>query len=170
MQMYRRLRYGRAYMRIRLTQNEYAFVDPEDYIALSHCRWQLKKTKQTGYAVRGISVGGVKKTIYMHREIMRPRGDLLIDHVNHNGLDNRKSNLRLATYAQNNWNSSKKKPRGSRFRGVKMQKGTKKWRAVICHNKKAMHLGYFDRDVDAARAYDKAAKKLRGDFAILNLP
>lgn len=101
---------------------------------------------------------------------MTPPSGILIDHINHNGLDNRRSNLRFATTQQNNWNSNRKKPKGSRFRGVRQHRITKKWRAIICSDNKRIHLGYFDTDVSAARAYDAEAKRLRGDFAVLNLP
>ncbi len=106
----------------------------------------------------------------MHREIMTPPPDLLIDHINHNGLDNRRANLRFATVRQNNWNNRRKKAKGSRFRGVTRDKRTGRWQAFIYHNDKSIHLGYFDTDVAAATAYDAEAKRLRGNFAVLNLP
>jgi hypothetical protein len=167
--LYRRLRFGYPFMRIALAEGNFAIVDPEDYLKLCSHSWQLKKCPHTSYAWRGLIKNGRKITLYMHREIMNPPKGMLIDHINHNGLDNRKANLRFATFAQNNWNSVKPKGAGSRFRGVRLHKPSGRWRAVLCHKGAHIHLGYFDTDTEAARAYDAEAKKLRGDFAVLNL-
>lgn len=105
----------------------------------------------------------------MHRDIMRARAGFIIDHVNHNGLDNRKANLRPATLAQNARNSRRRQNR-SGYKGVCYYQDRNKYRAVIWHNYKRIHLGYFDSKITAARAYDTAAKKYHNDFASLNFP
>jgi hypothetical protein len=85
------------------------------------------------------------------------------------GIDHINANLRLATVAQNAWNSRKRKSR-SIFKGVCFIRDKQKFRACIWANRKRHHLGYFDNEIDAAKAYDQAAKKLHKDFAVLNFP
>ncbi len=92
----------------------------------------------------------------------------VIDHINRNGLDNRKANLRLATIAQNAQNAGKRKNR-SGYKGVWFAKEKRKWRAAIWHNNKREYLGYFNSPHCAAKAYDKAALKYHKEFACLNL-
>ena len=105
----------------------------------------------------------------MHREVMSAPEPLLVDHININSLDNRKANLRLATGMQNNWNTRKGFNKGtSKYKGVGWIKKTKKWRARFRCNHKAVHLGSFDDEKEAARAYNKAISELRGEFAVLN--
>ena len=101
---------------------------------------------------------------------MRAEKGILVDHINHNGLDNRKANLRFATYSQNAWNRKKPTDSGSsKYKGVRWVKDSKKWRAVICNNNRRTHLGFFNDEKEAAAAYDTAAKKHRGEYAFLNL-
>jgi hypothetical protein len=105
----------------------------------------------------------------MHREILNPPGHLMVDHINHNGLDNRKANLRLATCAQNSYNRRQgRKNKSSKYTGVSWKQWTKKWAAIICYKKKNIIVGYFENEIQAAKAYDKAAKKYHGEFASLN--
>jgi len=103
----------------------------------------------------------------MHRQLLTPPQGQCIDHINGNGLDSRRANLRFATAAQNAWNSKKRSPR-STYKGVWFAKDKNKFRAAIGHNKKRIHLGYFDSPIDAAKAYDIAAKKHHGRFARTN--
>jgi hypothetical protein len=109
--LYRRLRYGYAFRRIPLTQGKFTIVDPEDYPRLAKHKWLVRKCNHTSYAarMRPIDAGGKQRTIWMHREIMNEPEGLLVDHINHNGLDNRKSNLRTATQWQNAQNRRKTK-------------------------------------------------------------
>jgi hypothetical protein len=98
-----------------------------------------------------------------------PKG-LLVDHRNSDSLDNRRTNLRLATHSQNQCNRRKRKNTSSRFRGVYFRKENRKWAAFISVAGKKIFLGYFDSETEAARVYDAAAKKYRGGFARLNFP
>ena len=107
----------------------------------------------------------------MHREIMNAPEGLVVDHINRNGLDNRKVNLRLATAMQNVWNSKRNvNTDSSKYKGVSWDKNKHKWRASIGIDRKTKHLGYFEDEKMAAKAYDKAAKEHRGEFAVLNFP
>ncbi|MHC4574071.1 MAG: HNH endonuclease [Planctomycetota bacterium] len=105
----------------------------------------------------------------MHREICcAPRG-VVVDHIDGNGLNNRKSNLRLCTVRQNLWN---RRPAGgtSLYKGVCWRAEKKKWAARITCRDRRHHLGYFDTEMEAADAYDKKAAALFGEFAYLNFP
>ncbi|MBA7709536.1 hypothetical protein ES703_118455 [subsurface metagenome] len=110
--------------------------------------------------------------IKMHREVIKVADGMFADHISHNGLDNRKANLRPATRTENNWNRRKSNKPGctSRFKGVSWHKGRKKWSANIWLNGGQKSLGYFVDGNDAAKAYDKAARKYHKDFAVLNFP
>ena len=94
-----------------------------------------------------------------------------VDHINGNGLDNRKANLRLATGTQNGYNRRKTRKRTwSKYKGVTFDKRRKKWEGKIVINGRKQHLGSFTNELDAGRAYDEAAKKYHGEFALLNFP
>jgi hypothetical protein len=109
--------------------------------------------------------------VSMHREIMNAPAGLLIDHRNRDTLDNRRNNLRLATYSQNGCNSKIDKTKTtSKFRGVRFIKKTGKWAANIRINGKKTWLGSFKTEIDAAKAYDAAAREYHGEFARLNFP
>ena len=103
----------------------------------------------------------------MHREIMHAPDGMVVDHKNRNGIDNRPDNLRVCTPAQNEYN---KAPRGkrSRFKGV--YPDGDKWYAVIKHKGETYYLGTFDDEIAAAKARDRKAYELEGEFAYLNFP
>ena len=169
---FRRLRFGYPFRRIRLTQGKFAIVDPDDYPRLSKHKWRICRTKGKNvlYAERSIRLpNGKYSRLLMHRQIIHVPEGYVIDHINGNGLDNRKANLRPATVAQNAWNSKKRNPR-SGYKGVCFDKDKGLWRAAIVCNRKRIHLGYFKDKTTAAKAYDKAAKKYHGQFASLNFP
>lgn len=171
---YRRLRYGYAFRKIGLTQGKYTVVDLEDYEQLGRYKWHASRSKYGIYAVRKFWTkegSGVKqKSVSMHQVIMGSAEGKVIDHINHNGLDNRRANLRFVTMQQNSWN--KRKNRGnysSRYKGVAWSKSRKKWRTRITWNGRWIFLGYFEDEEAAAMAYDAKAKELFGDYASLNL-
>ncbi len=149
---------------IPLTQNEFAIVDPEDVEMLDEYRWGLTAKNQLRYARRKEN----GKTIYMHREIMNAPAGMQIDHINGNGLDNRRVNLRVCTVKQNQQNASKRAISSSRFKGVAWIR--KKWIARITLNYRTMHIGSYHDEVRAAQAYDEKAAELFGEFANLNFP
>ena len=120
------------------------------------------------------SSGSIKNknvAYYLHRDIMniQPGDKIEVDHINRNTLDNRKVNLRLATRAQNSQNRGPKKNKiTSKFVGVSFC--NKKWRAVVRHKNKSIHVGYFKDEIEAAKARDKIAYIEYGSFAYLNFP
>ena len=141
-----------------------ALVDDDDYDLLNQFRWYVAKRNHTNYAERDRAISG-KKSL-MHRLIMNAPIGLQVDHKDHNGLNNQKSNLRICTSQQNNMNSRVKRNATSKYLGVHYDRGY--IRASIIFNYKITRLGYFKTEEDAARAYDKKAKELFGEFANLN--
>jgi hypothetical protein len=148
-------------------------VDPEDHDRISKYKWYTCKRGNTYYAIRGrwSPVLRKKLTIAMHREIIDVPEGLFVDHINHHGWDNRKANLRPATAADNARNACYPQVNTtSKYRGVCYNKEIRKWRATIVVDRRSIHLGYFKDEVQAAKAYDIAAKKYYGRFAYLNFP
>lgn len=155
---------------ISLTQENMAIVDDANFAELNKYKWRTLETAQGVYAARKITINHKEITVLMHREIMGLKyGDKRqVDHINHNPLDNRKCNLRICTHAENGRNRKIQTGTTSKYKGVSWHKPNKKWRAAIGYNHKLFHLGNFDNEIDAAKAYDKKAKELHGKFAQTN--
>jgi hypothetical protein len=164
---YKKLRFGHELRYIELTKGKYAIVSLEDYEKISQHKWRALRSPKTFYAVR--SEKG--KTIYMHNEIAQPPPDRMVDHIDHNGLNNSRPNLQLATRSQNACNRRKRDSKcTSKYKGVWFNKRENKWMSSIKVEGKRIFLGYFDNQLDAAKAYDKAARQYHGNFAVLNFP
>ena len=155
-----------AARRIPLTRGKFALVDAEDYYRLAKFNWHAMLGRTTTYAARRAS----GKAIKMHRVIMDAPEGLVVDHIDHNGLNNTRTNLRLCTAAQNCRNVLLNNGSTSRYKGVCWNKNLKKWSAATRFNTKTYHLGYFEDEIDAAKAYDKRAVELHGEFACPNFP
>lgn len=107
---------------------------------------------------------------FIHRYIMNAPRHLHVDHINGDRLDNRRENLRVCTQHQNNMSGSRKKNSKSLFKGVSPCHSNNKWRSTVTFNYKQHHAGYFQTEEEAAKAYDKKALELFGEFARLNFP
>lgn len=151
----------------------YALVDDEDFDWLNQWKWGRNNY---GYAVRSYyySKGNKWKTIGMAMEIMKKYGlydpDKFIDHINRSRLDNRKSNLRMATRSQNGMNSRIPKNNTLGYKGIYFVKNSKinPWAAQITYNNKPIRIGCYPTKEEAAKAYDEVAVKYFGEFASLN--
>jgi hypothetical protein len=154
---------------IQLTQGKVALVDDEDYEYLMQWKWFANKKGSTFYAVRSLHSNNVRKTIFMHRLITNNiNTKMQTDHLNGNGLDNRKINLRICTTSQNSMNRGLQINNTTGFKGVNYDKFSNKFRAQIRVNNIYKNLGYYIDPKDAARAYNEAAIKYHGEFANLN--
>lgn len=151
---------------IPLTQGQAAIVDDDIYESLSRFNWYAYFDRKTYYARRHSPITG--KIIQMHREIMGASDGTIIDHLNGNGLDNRRENLRFCTQSENQRNRGADVDNTSGYKGVTWHKVKKKWMAQIKVNKKNTYLGLYSDPAEAARAYDAAAIELHGEFACLN--
>ncbi|HEY5138565.1 MAG TPA: HNH endonuclease [Methylococcales bacterium] len=154
--------------KIELTRGLFAIVDDEDFVWLNSFRWYAHRLSGYDYAERGGMYNGVNTKYPMHRFILNAQKGQIVDHKNGNTLDNRRCNLRFATYQQNNQNAKKRKNCTSIYKGVSWNKACKRWDSFIKHNGKSINLGQFDNEILAAKVYDKRATELRGEFARLN--
>ncbi|MGD0572661.1 MAG: HNH endonuclease [Sedimentisphaerales bacterium] len=169
--VYRRWKYGEAFRRIYLDEGLWAIVDTADYYRYAGFKWCIGGCEGKFYAVRGQRIGPDDlKIVRLHRLIMNAPEGLLVDHRNSDGLDNRRTNLRIATHAENTQNNRKRKGTTSKYIGVSFDKKADNWISRIMFKKKAKWLGSFDDEIAAAKAYDDAAKKYYGEFARLNFP
>lgn len=163
-----RFKQWRKMKEIKLTQGKVALVDDGDYKYLSQFKWCAHKHRNNFYAMRQSRINGKRKSILMHREIMNAPNDRQIDHKDHNGLNNCRINLRICTNQENSRNSKCYANNMSGFKGVVWIKRERKWRAKITIKDKKIYLGSFLSLKDAAVAYNNAASKYFGEFALLN--
>lgn len=156
---------------IHLSRGYIVLVDDEDYEFLSSSKWHLSEKKYRKYAIRNLPCPRVKGTGYlrsMHRLILSAPKNLQVDHIDGNGLNNCRSNLRLCVNKENAMNSRKNTSGSSKYKGVSWHKDNEVWAAYIKINYKLIHLGYFKKEDDAATAYNMAALKNFREFARLN--
>lgn len=155
---------------IKLTRGQVAIVDDEDFEWLNQWKWHTQKGRHTFYAARhDWKNGEYVAYVYMHRAILGLRSkNIHADHIDHNGLNNQRSNLRKCTNRQNRFNMVHRIGGTSKYRGVDFFNVAKLWRARINKDKKVYDLGYFKLEVEAAKEYNKKAIELYGEFANLN--
>jgi hypothetical protein len=149
---------------ILLTRGMEAIVDDGDYEWLSQWRWHAMRCKNKFYAARKPR----EKVIFMHRLILGAKPNEQVDHIHGNTLDNRRSEIRLATSLQNRWNRPKPRNNKSGFIGVSWDKWNSSWKCQIRIGGQSKHLGAFKSAIEAARAYDDACRAIRGEFAVVN--
>jgi hypothetical protein len=150
---------------IGLTKGMFAIVDAEDYEWLSRYSWVTALSGGKLYAARHEK----GKRIFMHREIMHAPKSQVVDHIDGNSLNNPKVNLRLCSCSENNCN---RRPTGktSGYKGVSRYKRSNLWRSTASYKGKSVHVGYYEDEIEAARASDHKNVELHGEFAYVNFP
>jgi len=140
-----------------------AVVDDSDHDLVSQYKWYA-------LTVRGRVTYAVNGDTFMHRLVMEPTELQHVDHVDHNGLNNQRSNLRYATHQQNLAGCRKRLGASSQYKGVSWSKQSQKWHAQIRVGDKRIHIGLYDNEEEAASAYDSVAYQHHGEFAYQNFP
>lgn len=154
---------------IRLHNNMFAIVDDCDFEKVNNKSWHAYKHRNTYYARTDVFDGSKYAGVQMHRFILELSDpEIQVDHKNGNGLNCSRSNMRTCTNLQNSWNKAPFKNRASIYKGVCWHKHTKKFVSRIRVYGKLVQLGYFTDEIEAAKAYDVAAKKHFGEFARIN--
>lgn len=151
---------------ISLSKGKFALVDDEDFERVVQFKWTFTAP---GYAYRQTYHKGVRERFYMHRFIMDAKThNEVVDHINGNRLDNRKSNLRVCTHKENTQNSKLQSNNTSGYKGVSFDKNRNKWISYISIDRKFKYLGRFNCKHAAGESYNKAAINLYKDYANLN--
>lgn len=159
-------------MEVILKNNNILKIDDQDADLLQGNSWQYSKSSSKFYVRRGIKIKGKRIGQYLHRMIIEKiiNRKLLkhehIDHIDGDSLNNKRDNLRIVSIQENNKNRQKIKMKSSKYKGV-VKRGNK-FSAQIDVDKNRIHLGYFEREKDAAEAYNTAAIKYFGSFAKIN--
>jgi hypothetical protein len=164
--LFRWLLVGYAYRRIPLTQGKFACVAPQDYPALARYKWCAAKQGRSWYAVRTEG----NRQVRMHRVIMNAPPGLVVDHIDHNGLNNVPRNLRKCPQSLNACNQRPQEGCSSQYIGVTWLKRERKWWARLQKDGHQQSLGLYDDEVEAAKVRDAAALAQHGEFASLNFP
>lgn len=157
--------HAKGVLAVPLPRNQIALIDESSESLVAPFRWCVVRSKKTDYAIRHVSKSS--KMLYMHRIILglghgrAPE----VDHIDGNGLNNLRKNLRLATHAQNMHNARNRTDNSSGFRGVHWEKRRQKWVAACMTNGVSNFLGYFDKKEDAIAAYADFVTENRGEFA-----
>jgi hypothetical protein len=154
---------------IEMKSGAVVLLDDEDHEVLSAYRWFARPGRHTCYAMRKRRVGGKDIVVLMHRQIMAAPAGLVVDHIDGNGLNNQRSNLRLCTSAENIRNQPKRRVTPSRYKGVFVCGTTGRWFVKILAHNRQIFLGRFASEHAAARAYNEAAQQFFGEFANLNV-
>jgi hypothetical protein len=144
-----------------LTQGYDAIIDAEDVHLVGGFGWRASVRSHSVYAKTEVSINGERKTIYMHRVICPSSLQMEVDHINGNGVDNRKFNLRISTRKQNGRNI---RPKSGKLKGTSFSKEKGKWVSQIKIDGKSIYLGRHDTEEEAHIAYVVASKLIHGEF------
>lgn len=156
---------------ITLANGKVALVDDKDFDRLNRAKWnEYKNASGIHYARRALGGPPPRHTEYMHRVVLNAPAGMEVDHINGNGLDNRRANLRLCTHAENGKNKGKSRNSTSKYLGVSWRNDRQCWRAQICSKGRKTSFGSFQDEKEAAKCRDAHALAIFGKFARLNFP
>jgi hypothetical protein len=154
---------------IPLTQGQFAIVDADIFEFLNQWKWLAQRKGQRFYAMRTTQKHeGKRRNIRMHMVINHASDNRITDHINGNGLDNRRCNLRSVTLSQNQWNAGSRGG-SSKYKGVSWHTRDKAWRVKIKVDGNIISLGQYKTEEEAALAYNEGAIRLHGEYAKLNV-
>ncbi len=156
-------------VRVPLTQGKTAVIDAEDAPVVLRYRWHALRKQSLWYAARH-GPGPEGRLVYLHQAVIPAPDGYETDHVNGDGLDNTRANLRIVDSSGNSMNSRKREGCSSQYKGVSWHKSRCKWMAQIGANSLVVYLGLYWLEEDAARAYDTAARRYFKEMACLNFP
>lgn len=160
-----------AVVEIPLSQGLVTIIDARDFALICNHKWYASKGGNTQYAVTNIyREDRSRGRLALHRVLMDAPAGMDVDHIDGDGLNNRRSNLRLATRSQNIYNKPANRGGTSKFKGVHWNPKLNKWRASVTIKGVKTNIGCFVDEADAARAYDVKARELFGEYARLNFP
>jgi hypothetical protein len=152
-----------------LSQGAFAIIDADDADYVLAYNWTLRIQKTRRYAIRALPGG--RKNVFLHVDLIGPLPDgVEVDHINGDGLDCRRENMRTATHSQNMHNAAVHRDARSGYKGVSFNPRNGRWVARMRIDGKHRHLGTFDSPEDAAHAYDAVARRVQGVFAWVNFP
>ena len=143
-------------------------IDGTDYELFCSHNWYLFKGRNTDYLCTNIRVDGKRRTAYLHRILLGCAKGECIDHIDGNGLNNQRDNLRACSRSENQCNQIKNKNTSSIYKGVSWNRNKQRWECYINKNHKRVHIGKFKSEIEAAIKWDEQAKILHGEFARLN--
>lgn len=155
-------------MKICLTRGKFTLIDSEDFEFLNRWKWFAIQIGRKYYAVRSKREGKTNKRIYLHRQILKAQLKEVVDHIDGDGLNNKKVNLRVCSRAENVRNQSVRVTSKSGYKGVSWENGKQLWRADISVNGHSKFLGHYQTKEKAAKAYNEMALEYHGEFAKLN--
>ena len=155
---------------IPLSSGDTTIIDAEDAPLVAPYQWRIHYNRTIPYVTTSPRVNGKRIWLQMHRMVMGAKQGQIVDHIDRDTFNNRKSNLRIVTPQQNALNKGLYASNTSGFKGVTRASSGGKWRASIRKDYRKYHLGHFVEKEDAARAYDAAAREMYGEYASLNFP
>ena len=156
---------------IALSQGKVAIVDDADYERVNQFKWCAAFNRGNWYGSRRARASNGKSvTLPLHRFILNAPTGMIVDHIDGDGLNCCRNNMRLCNQKQNSTNKRKPKTNTSGYKGVSWSAPHRKWRVKIKVDQKTIHIGMFTNLIEAARAYDSAARKHHGIFARTNFP
>lgn len=159
--------------KLQLKYGYVTIVDDEDYEFLMQWKWRVanfNKPNAIKYADRSVWVNGKCVKVLLHRLLMQPPKGLVVDHIDGDGLNNQRANLRICTIAENSCNKRSNRASSSKYLGVCFVRKYGMWQSAIEKNGVSIHIGSFKSEMDAALAYDRRAIEIHGEFARLNFP